>query len=466
MAENTDYDVIVLGGGSGGYVAAIRAAQLGLHTAVIEQDKVGGTCLHRGCIPTKVFIESAEVLNAARRAAEFGIQVGEVGFDWPAIVKRRVDVVGVQYRGVEGTLRGLNIEIIKERGHLVGPTTVAVGADFGLRELTAKDVIVATGSEPKSLPSLPVDGKRVITSDHAVNLENLPASMVVVGAGAVGVEFAYVYASFGVKVTVVEFLPSLVPLEDKEVAQRLDRSFRRMGIEIMVGAEVKEMADKDGLLELLVNTKDGEQRVVTDQVLSAVGRGACVRDVGLEQVGVKVERNFIVADNHLRTNVPHVYAVGDCIGGYMLAHKAYADGIVAAETIAGAPTYPQDPNGIPRATYCIPQIASVGLTEDQAREQAGDIKVGKYQFAANAKAHILGERDGFVKIIADRSGELLGAHIIGPKATEILQEIVVAKRLESTALEVGVSVHSHPTLSEAVWEAARDIENMRIHGAH
>lgn len=469
MADNSgyDYDVLVLGGGSGGYVAAIRATQLGLRAAVVEQDKVGGTCLHRGCIPTKAFIQSAEVLNQAKRAAEFGIQVGAVSFDWDAIVKRRVEVVSGLFRGVEGLLRGNHIEIIKERGRLVGPTTLAVGADFALRELTAKDLIIASGSVPKSLPSLPVDGKRVITSDHAVDLENLPGSMVVVGAGAVGVEFAYVYASFGVKVTIVEFLPSLVPLEDKEVGQRLTRTFQRMGIEIMVGTEVKEMSDKNGQLELLVKDKNGEKRILTDQVLSAVGRAACVTDIGLEDQGIRVERNFIVTDNHLRTNVPHVYAVGDCIGGYMLAHKAYADGIVAAETIAGVQTIPQDQNSIPRATYCVPQIASIGLTEDQARDQGMNIKISKFQFAANSKATILGERDGFVKIVADAgTGELIGAHIIGPSATDILHELVVAKRLESTALEVGVSVHAHPTLSEAIWEAARGVDDAMIHGGH
>jgi dihydrolipoamide dehydrogenase len=456
------FDLVVIGGGLGGYVPAIRAAKKGRSVAIVEREKLGGACLHRGCIPTKAFLESAGFLDRVRRADEWGVAAKVDGFDFGAIARRKDKIVAINEGGVRNLLRAAGVEVVAGDGKLIDPTDVVVGD----RRLRARDVIVATGSRPKSLPGLDVDGELVVTSDHVTQWTELPRSVVIVGAGAVGAEFASMLRDFGVDVTLVEFLPRVLPLEDAEVSSLVHRDFERRGVRVLVGARL--MPDtlkrrKNGL-EVTVEL-DGERTVLgAERLVVATGRAPASDAVGLEEVGVALDRGFVKVDGWMRTSVPHVHATGDLVGGLMLAHVAAHEGEVAAATILGETVPPVDYNALPRATYTRPEVASLGLSEEEARNDRHAVQVGKFGFRANAKAMIGGETDGFAKILSDgRSGEILGVHLVGPHVTELIAELSVAKLLESTPREVGLAVHPHPTLSEVLAEAALDVMGEAVH---
>ncbi len=459
------FDVVVVGAGPGGYVAAIRAAQLGLRTAVVEADRPGGICLNWGCIPTKALLRNAEVLQLFRRAGEFGVQVGALEADYAAAYRRSRQVADRMARGVEFLFRKHRITLLAGRGELLAPGRVRVeAAGGGTRTLEARAVILATGAEPRGLPGVPIDGQRVLSSDHALRLERLPGAVVVVGGGAVGVEFADVLAAYGVRVHLLEALPRLLPLEDEEVSRLLQRSFARRTIDVRVGALVRRVTAAADGVAVEFEQEGRAERLTADVVLMAVGRGAKLAGTGVEALGVVTERGFVKVTPQMETSVPGLYAVGDVTGPPLLAHKASAEGIVAAETIAGRPTRPVDYRGVPSCTYCHPQVASVGLTEAQARERGLAVRVGRYAFQANGQAQALAEPEGFVKLVAAAdTGEILGAHIIGPQATELIAEVGLGKTLEATVAEVGHTIHAHPTLSEAVMEAALDALGQAIH---
>lgn len=456
------FDLVVIGGGLGGYVPAIRAAKKGRSVAIVERDKLGGACLHRGCIPTKVFLESAGFLDRVRRAAEWGVAAKVEGFDFEAIATRKDKIVSINEGGIRNLLRAAGVEIVAGDGRLVGPTEVVV-AD---RRLRARDVIVATGSRPQSLPGLDVDGELVVTSDHVTRWTELPRSVVIAGAGAVGAEFASMLRDFGVEVTLVELLPRVLPLEDAEVSPLVHRDFERRGVRVLVSARLLPdtlKRNKNGV-EIAVELDDERKMLAAERLLVATGRAPASDGVGLEEVGVARDRGFVKVDGRMRTNVPHVYATGDLVGGLMLAHVAAHEGEVAVATILGEVVPAVDYDALPRATYTRPEVASIGLSEEQARKDGRDVQVGKFSFRANAKAMIGGETDGFAKIVSDaRSGELLGAHLVGPHVTELIGELSAAKLLESTALEVGLAVHPHPTLSEVLAEAALDVTGEAVH---
>ena len=461
------YDVAILGGGTGGYVAAIRGAQLGLNVALIESDKVGGTCLHRGCIPTKALLESAEVLETARQSEKFGVKTGSPSFDYAAIQTRKQGIVDQLHKGIEGLLRSNKVTYVPGKGRLLSANKLQVSDAAGaVSEVNTKNVVLATGSAPRSLPGLTIDGERVITSDHVLELMSPPASLIVVGAGAVGVEFASLFQDLGSKVTLVEAAPSLVPLEDKDVGIELEKQFTARGIEIYKGAMLQPDTLKTTAKELSIQIEvKGERKTITgEKLLLAVGRGGIVDDLGLDKLKVKVERGYVQVDDHYRTAEDGVYAIGDVIGGMLLAHVAAAEGEIAIESIAGQTVHPLDNNRIPRCTYCRPQIASLGMSEDQAKEMGYKVKTGRFPFQANGRALIFGEPGGFCKVVSDEAtGEFLGMHIIGHNATELIAEAALARYLESTNLEIGLSVHAHPTLSEVVGEAALDASRRAIH---
>ena len=459
------FDVVILGAGPGGYVGAIRAAQLGLRVAVVEADRPGGVCLNWGCIPTKALLRNAEVLRLFQRAEEFGISVSDLRADYAVAHRRSRQVADRMAKGVEFLFRKNTITLLPGRGELVNPGAVRVhAAQGGASVVEARAVIVATGAEPKSLPGVAIDGRRVISSDDALRLERLPPSMIVIGAGAVGVEFADVFAAYGVQVTLIEALPRLLPVEDEEISRLLARSFARRKIDVRTGAAVRAVtAGQDGA-SVEIEHEGRAERLTAAQVLMAVGRGAKTRDVGLETVGVELERGYVKVTPRLETSVPGIYAVGDVAGPPLLAHKASAEGTVAAEAIAGQPPRGLDPRAVPSCTYCHPQVASLGLTEAQARADGRSVRVGRYQFLANGKAHALAEPEGLVKIVADgETGEILGVHILGAEATELIAELGVGKTLEATVEEIGHTIHAHPTMSEAVMEAALDALGHAIH---
>ena len=455
---DSDFDVVILGGGMGGYPAAIRASQLGLKVGLVESDKLGGTCLHIGCIPTKALLESSELYHrVAARGAEFGLKAEVVGYDYPRIAERRDAVVSQLYKGVQYLMKKNKIEVVQGKGRVRDRNTIEVGS----RQLKAKNLIVATGSVVKSLPGLEIDGQNIISSDHAVLAKSAPESICIIGAGAVGVEFATFYNQLGVKVTLLEALDRLVPLEDEDVSKELLAVFKKAGIDCRLGVKVTGAKKaRDGVT---VDTDQGE--VWAKQLLVAVGRAAVSKDLGLEQAGVQTHPNgFIKVDEWMRTSADGIHAIGDVIGGFLLAHAASHEGIVAAEDIAGQRLAPMDQNLITRCTYSHPQIASVGLTEKQAREKGHEVKVGKFPFSAIGRAQIHGETAGFVKIIADaKSGQLLGTHIVGANATELIAEPALTQLFQGDAWELGRNIHPHPTLSEAVMEAAMAVDGHAIH---
>ncbi|MDP2935834.1 MAG: dihydrolipoyl dehydrogenase [Dehalococcoidia bacterium] len=465
--QDETFDLVVVGGGTGGYVASIRAAQLGLRVALVEKDKIGGACLHRGCIPTKVLLESAEVYSLVRRAEEFGVMASDPRFDYARILHRKDSIVNRLYSGIQFLMKKNRITVIEGRASLIAATTLVVtGIDGSQRELNGRDVILATGSEPKSLPGLEVDGDRILTSDHIFGLPEAPSSLIIIGAGAIGVEFASLFSDLGARVSLVEVLPNILPLEDQEISQELEKVFKRRGIRVLTGARLltETLAKRESGLEVQVETAGQRETLSGERMLVAVGRRGLVEGLGLEQLGVRTERGYVVVDKGMSTGIPHLYAIGDLIGGMLLAHVAMAEGVLAVETITGAGPAPLDYNRVPRGVYSRPQIGSLGLTEQEAMAKAHKVKVGRFPFRANGRALIAGDQDGLVKVVAESdTGELLGVHIIGPQATELIMEPALAMFLESTAWELGTSIRAHPTLAEAIGEAALAVAGKAIH---
>jgi dihydrolipoamide dehydrogenase len=461
-----DFDLIVIGSGPGGYVAAIRASQLKMKVAVIERAEIGGICLNWGCIPTKSLLKSSQVLDYLNHASDYGIKIeGTVTPDFAAIVARSRSVAEGMSKGVQFLFRKNNIELIKGTASLTSGNTVEVEDNEGQRKtVTSGNIIIATGARSKVLPSLTQDGKKIIGYREAMTLDRLPASMVVVGSGAIGSEFASFYQSLGTQVTLVEFLPRIVPNEDEEVSKQLERAFKKAGMRILTDSTV-ESADTSGEnCRVRIKTPKGYEEVEAGIVFSAVGITPNIEGIGLESVGVKTENGKVVVDDYYRTNINGIFAIGDIIHGPALAHVASAEGIICVEKIAGLDTEPLDYKNIPSCVYTTPEIASCGLTEAAAREAGYDIRVGKFPFTASGKASAAGARDGFVKLIFDAQyGELLGAHMIGANVTEMISEIVVARKLETTAHEIIKSVHPHPTMSEAIMEAAAAAYGEVIH---
>jgi dihydrolipoamide dehydrogenase len=461
------FDLIVIGGGPAGYVGAIRASQLGLRTALVERDKVGGTCLHVGCIPTKVLLHTAERLEEIREAEDMGIVIeGAVRLDYGRLTARKDRVVTTNFRGVEYLMRKHGITTVQGQGRLLDPTRVRVTATGGsTSDLEGRHILLATGSLPRSLPGITIDNDRILDSSGALRLPAVPRSIAILGAGAVGTEFASMFAAFGATITLVEMMPSILPLEDEEVAAVLSKSLQRRGVTVRTGTMVTGAMPAGDGVRVTVRSGDAEDTIDAEYVLVAVGRSPITDGLGLEQVGLAAARSGLAVNERMQTAVPSVYAAGDMIGGLLLAHVASAEATMAVEAMAGQTPAPLDPSLMPRATYSIPQVASVGLTEKQAREQGSDVAVGRFPFTANARATILGQREGLVKIVSDRAlGEILGLHIVGPQATELLPEGVLGKSLEATVLEIGQAVHAHPTLSEAVREAGLSALGRAIHG--
>ncbi len=461
-----NYDVIVIGSGPGGYVTAIRAAQLGLKVAVVEKENLGGICLNWGCIPTKSLLKSAQAFEYAVHAADYGVSVsGEVKPDFAAMVKRSRDVADGMSKGIQFLFKKNKVESIFGFGKLSGTNTVEVTDEAGKKtSYSAKHIILATGARSRELPNLPQDGQKIIGYRKALSLDKQPESMVVVGSGAIGSEFAYFYHTIGTKVTLVEFMPTLVPNEDEEVAKQLERNFKKSKMTVMVGSSVESVDTSGDKCKVTIKTKKGQEVVEADIVLSAVGIAPNTEGIGLEVMGVVTENGRVKVDEFYRTNVEGVYAIGDIVAGPALAHVASAEGIVCIEKIAGLNPAPVDYGNIPGCTYTSPEVSSVGLTEAKAKEAGYEIKVGKFPYSASGKASAAGQKDGFVKLIFDaKYGELLGAHMIGGNVTEMIAELVVAKKLEITGHELMKTIHPHPTMSEAVMEAAAAAYDEVIH---
>jgi dihydrolipoamide dehydrogenase len=462
----TQYDVTVIGAGPGGYVAAIRAAQLGLKVAVVEKEHLGGVCLNWGCIPTKALLRNAEVISLLGEGREFGFTVDGFQADFGAAVDRSRKVSERLVKGVDMLMRKNQIDVVVGEGVLRAAGEVDVSlSDGAVRTLKTRNIIIATGGRAQSIPGITPDGERIMTYREAIVLRDLPASVVVVGAGPIGMEFAHIWQTYGAEVTVVEMLPRVLPLEDEAVSAVVERAFTRRRVRLLTGTRVGGIETKaDGVRVRASSEKEGEQVLEAERALIAIGIQPNVEHLGLDSLGVRLDRGSITVDEFMRTNLPRIYAIGDVTGKLALAHVASAQGIVAAEAIAGDETRPLDYEAMPRCTYCHPQVASFGLSEAQAVERGHEIKVGHFPFLANGKALALGERDGFVKIVADAvSGEILGAHLVGPEVTELLPELVLARAWELTPDEVARSVHAHPTLSEALMEAAHDVFGKALH---
>jgi len=461
-----NYDIIVIGSGPGGYVAAIRASQLGLKTAVVEKAELGGVCLNWGCIPTKALLKSAQVFNYINHATDYGISIkGEATPDFNGMVSRSRTVADGMSKGIQFLLKKNKIDHLQGFGKIKSGKKVEVaGADGKTTEYSANHIIIATGARSKELPNLKQDGKKVIGYREAMTLKKQPKSMVVVGSGAIGSEFAFFYNSIGTEVTLVEFLPNLVPLEDVEVSKQLERSFKKAKIKVMTNSSVESVDTKGKLCKVKVKTKKGEETIEAEMVLSAVGISTNLDGIGLEDVGIKLDRDKIAVDEFYRTNIEGYYAIGDVVSGPALAHVASAEGICCVEKIAGQDAEPIDYNNIPGCTYTNPEVASVGMTEAQAKEAGYEIKVGKFPYSASGKASAAGNKDGFVKVIFDaKYGEWLGAHMIGDNVTEMIAEAVAARKLETTGHEILKTIHPHPTMSEAVMEAVAAAYGEVIH---
>jgi dihydrolipoamide dehydrogenase len=463
----TEYDLVVIGAGPGGYVSAIRASQLGLKTAIVDKQWMGGVCLNIGCIPSKALLKNAELAHTLRhRAKDFGIAFDNLTFDFSAAVKRSRQVSDRLTKGVGFLMKKNNIDVYMGTAMLKNKNTVQVtGSDGAVQELNAKNIIIATGSYPTPIPGVAMDGKKIVTYKEAILQENLPASVVVIGGGAIGLEFSTVWNSYGSKVTIVEMLPHIAPLEDDEISIELEKAFKKAGIDVLTGHKVLSVEPTGTGVTVKISGADGEKVIEAEQALVAIGFKPNTANLGLEAVGVKLtERGHIAIDDSMATNVPGIYAIGDVTGKFLLAHVASAQGMVAAETIAKHETTKLDYAMMPRATYCQPQVASFGYTEAQAREKGFEIKVGKFPFIANGKSLGLGESAGFAKIITDaKYGEILGAHLIGPEVSELLPELTLAQRMELTAEDIARNVHAHPTLSEVLMEAAHGVSGSPIH---
>ena len=461
-----DYDLIIIGSGPGGYVAAIRASQLKMKVAVVERAELGGICLNWGCIPTKSLLKSAQVFDYLTHASDYGITIsGEVKPDFNAIITRSRSVASGMSKGVQFLFKKNNIEHLKGFGRLAGNNNVEVQDKDGTRKnYTAQNIIIATGARSKELLNLKQDGKKIIGYREAMSLEKQPESMVVVGSGAIGSEFANFYQSLGTNVTLVEFLPRIVPVEDEEVSKQLERSFKKIKMKVMTDSSVESVDTSKEKCRVTIKTPKGQEIVEAEIVLSAVGITTNIEDIGLEKAGVKTDKGKVVVDEYYRTSVPGIFAIGDIVHGPALAHVASAEGILCVEKIAGIEVEPLDYKNIPGCTYTNPEIASCGLTEAAAREAGYDIKVGKFPYTASGKASASGAKDGFVKLIFDAAyGELLGAHMIGANVTEMIAEIVLARKLETTAHEIIKAIHPHPTMSEAIMEAAAAAYGEVIH---
>lgn len=460
------YDIIVVGSGPGGYVAAIRASQLGLKTAIVERENLGGICLNWGCIPTKALLKSANVFEYINHASDYGISVKDGKADFGAMVKRSRDVAGGMSKGVQFLMKKNKIDVIMGSGVIKAGKKVEVTDDKGKKtEYTAdKGVIIATGARSRQLPNLPQDGKKVIGYREALTLDKQPKKMVVVGSGAIGVEFAYFYNAIGTEVTIVEYLPNIVPVEDQDVSKELAKNFKKSGIKVMTDSSVESVDTKGTGCKVTVKTKKGEEVIDCDVVLSAVGIEANIENIGLEDVGIVTDRGRILVNDFYQTNIPGYYAIGDVLPTAALAHVASAEGIICVEKIAGQNPEPLDYNNIPGCTYCSPEVASVGMTEAAAKEAGYELKIGKFPFSASGKASAAGAKEGFVKLVFDaKYGELLGGHMIGANVTEMIAEIVAIRKLEVTGHELIKTVHPHPTMSEAVMEAAAAAYDEVIH---
>jgi len=460
-----NFDVIVLGSGPGGYVTAIRASQLGLKTAIIEKESLGGVCLNWGCIPTKALLKSAQVFEYLQHAGDYGLKAEGVDKDFDAVIKRSRSVADGMSKGVQFLMKKNKIEVINGFGTLKTGKKVSVKAEDGATsEYSAEHIIIATGARSRELPSLPQDSNKIIGYRDAMTLKGQPKKLVVVGSGAIGIEFAYFYNAMGTEVTVVEYLPNIVPVEDIDVSKQLERSFKKAGVKIMTSSEVTKVDTSGTGVKVFVKTAKGEETIDADIVLSAVGIKSNIENIGLETVGIATDRDKIIVNDYYQTNIPGYYAIGDVTPGQALAHVASAEGILCVEKIAGMHVEAIDYGNIPGCTYCIPEIASVGLTEAQAKEKGFDIKVGKFPFSASGKAQASGASDGFVKVIFDaKYGEWLGCHMIGVGVTDMIAEAVVARKLETTGHEVLKAIHPHPTMSEAVMEAVADAYGEVIH---
>ena len=459
------FDIVIVGSGPGGYVAAIRASQLGLKVGIIERESLGGICLNWGCIPTKALLKSAQVFEYLKHPQEYGLSAENVGFDFGAVVQRSRGVADGMSKGVNFLLKKNKVEVVAGTGKLLAPGKVEVTKADGSKEtVEAKHIILATGARSRELPALPIDNKKIIGYRKAMTLEQLPKSMVVVGSGAIGVEFAYFYRAMGTEVTIVEYLPRIVPVEDEEISRQMEKSYKKMGINILTSAEVTGVDTKGEGCLVTVKTAKGEQQIACDIVLSAAGVVTNLENLGLEESGIKVEKGRVQVDGMYRTNVPGIYAIGDITAGPALAHVASAEGIICVENIAGHHPEPLNYTNIPGCTYAQPEIASVGYTEKEAKDKGYDILVGKFPFSASGKAAAAGVKDGFVKVIFDKKyGEWLGAHMIGANVTEMIAEVVVARKLETTGHEIIKSVHPHPTMSEAIMEATAAAYGEVIH---
>lgn len=459
-----EYDIVIIGSGPGGYVTAIRASQLGLKTAIIEKESLGGVCLNWGCIPTKALLKSAQVFNYLKHANDYGLKITEFDKDFDAVVNRSRDVAKGMSKGVQFLMKKNKIEVFTGHGKVMEGKKVSVNFNNKTEEIKGKNIIIATGARSRELPSMPQDGKKILGYREAMTLKKQPKKMIVVGSGAIGTEFAFFYNAMGTEVIIVEYLNRIVPLEDEEVSKQLEKSFKKSGIKIMTNSEVTEVDTTGKGVKATVKTSNGEETLSADIVLSAAGIKSNIENLGLEELGIAVDRDKIMVNDFYETNLPGYYAIGDVTSGQALAHVASAEGILCVEKIAGHNVEPIDYGNIPGCTYCNPEIASVGLTEAQAKEKGLDIKIGKFPFSASGKAQAGGTSEGFVKVIFDaKYGEWLGCHMIGAGVTDMIAEAVLGRKLETTGHEVLKAVHPHPTMSEAVMEAVADAYDEVIH---
>ena len=467
MDPSKTYDVAIIGSGPGGYVAAVRAAQLGMSVLIVEREsRLGGVCTLRGCIPTKALLHTADLLEEARHGAEVGVAAREIRLDYPAAVKHKEKIVRQSTNGVSYLMKKNKVDVVTGFGRIAGHGKVTVAAADGAETtFSAKNLLIATGSTPRSLPGIEIDHQSVLSSDSILELTEIPKSLLVIGSGAVGVEFASMFARFGSKATVVEILPRIVPLEDEEVSRELAASFKRQGIAVYVDTRVERVTVSDAGAEVLARSSAGKTETFrAEKILLAVGRKPLSEGIGLEALGVATDRGYIRVDPWMQTNVPNVYAIGDVVPTPWLAHVAMAEGSVAVERMAGAETRPLNYDQVPGCTYCAPEVASIGLTEAAARERGHDVVVGKFPFSANGKARVINETAGFVKIVTEKKyDEVLGVHIVGPKATELIAEAGAALKLEATSEELVRTIHAHPTLSETMHEAAEAVSGHAIH---